>query len=89
MTGNQSGIPITVSSSGTPISVTFGKYDNSPGIMNISIYFNAASSGNNILVIILSVLGGILFIGLIIGACYIIRNMRSSEIIPSQREIVV
>lgn len=80
--GGTQGTQISASSSGTPMSITVAKYDS--GTINVSISYSKAET-TNILAIILGVLGGVLFIGLVIGACYIIRNARSTEVVPSQR----
>lgn len=44
-------------------------------VSNIEVSYTVSQS-SNVLLIVLSVLGGVLFIGLVIAAIYIIRNSR-------------
>jgi hypothetical protein len=66
---------VPINSGGTnDISVTFMNLNPYP--MSLNVWFTQQTS-SNILVIVLGVLGGILFIGLVIVAVCIIKKMRS------------
>jgi len=54
------------------MSVTVAVYDDIDTIFQIS--YSVPNTKSDILVIVLSVLGGVLFIGLMIAAIYIVRN---------------
>lgn len=77
-----SGSKITATSSGTPMSITVAIYDDIT--TNVEVYYEADES-SSILLIILGVVGCVLFVGLVIAACYIMRNANnrgSSEVRP-------
>ena len=64
------------------MSITVAKYD--AGTINLSIQYETVKT-TNILAIILGCLGGVLFVGLVIGGCYIYRNARNAGVVPSER----
>lgn len=55
------------------MSITIAVYDSINTSVDVIYYVPQTSS---VLVIVLGVLGGVLFVGLIIAACYIVRNTR-------------
>jgi hypothetical protein len=68
---------ISVSTGGTnDVSVSFLNLNNNSVVVNT---WFAVKSTSSILIIVLSVLGGILFIGLVVVAVCIIRRMRNSD----------
>ena len=68
---------ISVSTGGTnDVSVSFLNLNANSVVINV---WFAVKSSSNVLIIVLSVLGGILFIGLVVVAVCIIRRMRNNE----------
>lgn len=55
------------------MSITVAVYQNINTTVDVIYYVPQTSS---VLVIVLGVLGGVLFVGLIIAACYIVRNTK-------------
>jgi hypothetical protein len=66
-----SGTSFTAVSTGAPMSLTIAIYDDINANVEVSY---TVTSKSNVLLIVLSVLGGVLFVGLVIAAIYIIRN---------------
>ena len=67
---------IKINSGGSDVSVSFLNFNNYATTINV--WYTVASS-TNVLLIVLAVLGGVLFVGLVIVAICMVRRMRSNE----------
>lgn len=73
LTAGTSGTSFGAVSTGTKMSLTVAVYNVTT--TNIEVSYTVTQT-SNVLLIVLSVLGGVLFVGLVIAAIYIIRNSR-------------